>query len=134
MSGSELLAGLRWPHPRAKRVLLISALDWGHERTADAIREAIASGTVDHLSKPAKVADESFHRAMSGFLYADEWHRVRQRSSLISALRHHQRGDANADSGVGLSVQKGGEIDAEQIRRRLGGHLRRRVVADWAFG
>jgi thioredoxin reductase (NADPH) len=52
------------------RILLISSDDWGHERTADAIREAIASGRVDHyLSKPFKVADESFHRAMSAFLY-----------------------------------------------------------------
>jgi thioredoxin reductase (NADPH) len=72
MNGSELLARLQSRHPRAKRVLLISALDWGHARTADAIRDAIASGRVDHyLSKPTKVADESFHRAMSGFLY--EW-------------------------------------------------------------
>ena len=38
----------RPPHPRAKRVLLISPGDWGHERTADAIRGAIASGCVDH--------------------------------------------------------------------------------------
>jgi hypothetical protein len=44
----------------------------GHERTADATREAIASGRVDHyLSKPTKVADESFHRAMSGFLWQE---------------------------------------------------------------
>jgi thioredoxin reductase len=70
MNGPELLATLRSRHPRAKRVLLISALDWGHEGTADAIREAFAGGKVDHyLSKPTKVADESFHRAMSGFLY-----------------------------------------------------------------
>jgi thioredoxin reductase (NADPH) len=72
LNGSELLASLRSHHPRAKRVLLIPAEDWGHERTADAIREAIASGWVDHyLSTPLKLADESFHRAMSGFLY--EW-------------------------------------------------------------
>ena len=72
MNGSDLLASLRSLHPRAKRVLLISPGDWGHERTADAIRGAIASGCVDHyLSKPSKAADESFHRAISGFLY--EW-------------------------------------------------------------
>jgi thioredoxin reductase (NADPH) len=72
MNGPELLASLRSRHPRAKRVLLIPADDWGHERTADAIREAIASGWVDHyLSTPSRLADESFHRAMSGFLY--EW-------------------------------------------------------------
>jgi thioredoxin reductase (NADPH) len=70
MNGPEFLAKLRTSHPRAKRVLLISLGDWGHERTADAIREAIASGRADHyLSKPLKAADESFHRAMSSFLY-----------------------------------------------------------------
>ena len=72
MNGSDLLASLRSLHPRAKRVLLISPGDWGHQRTADAIRGAIASGHVDHyLANPLKAADESFHRAMSGFLY--EW-------------------------------------------------------------
>ncbi len=70
MNGPDLLARLRSLHPRAKRVLLISPSDWGHERTADAIRGAIASGCVDHyLSKPLKAADESFHRALSGLLY-----------------------------------------------------------------
>jgi thioredoxin reductase len=72
MNGSDFLASVRSLHPRAKRVLLISSGDWGHEPTADAIRGAIASGCVDHyLSKPLKAADESFHRAMTGFLY--EW-------------------------------------------------------------
>ena len=70
MTGADLLASARSLHPRAKRVLLISPGDWGHERTADAIRGAIASGCVDHyLSSPLKAADESFHRAMTGFLY-----------------------------------------------------------------
>ena len=72
MNGTDLLASVRSLHPRAKRVLLVSPGDWGQERTADAIRGAIASGCVDHyLSKPLKTADESFHRAISGFLY--EW-------------------------------------------------------------
>ena len=70
MTGADLLASVRSLHPRAKRVLLISPGDWGHERTADAIRGAISSGCVDHyLSNPLKAADESFHRAMTGFLY-----------------------------------------------------------------
>jgi thioredoxin reductase (NADPH) len=72
MNGSDLLAAGRALHPRAKRALLISPADWGHERTADAIRGAIANGCVDsYLSKPLKPADEAFHRALSGFLY--EW-------------------------------------------------------------
>jgi thioredoxin reductase (NADPH) len=70
MNGSAFLAALRSRYPRAMRVLLISPDDWGHERTADAIRESIASGRVDHyLSKPSKAADEGFHRAMSAFLF-----------------------------------------------------------------
>jgi hypothetical protein len=72
MNGSNLLSIARTLHPRAKRVLLISPADWGHEGTADAIRGAIASGCVDnYLSSPLKTADEVFHRAISGFLY--EW-------------------------------------------------------------
>jgi thioredoxin reductase len=70
MTGAELLVNVRSLHPRAKRVLLISPGDWGHERTADAIRGAISSGCVDnYLSNPRKPADESFHRAMTGLLY-----------------------------------------------------------------
>jgi thioredoxin reductase len=70
MNGSDFLARVRSLHPRAKRILLISPGDWGHERTAETIRAAIASGCVDHyLSAPLKAADESFHRAMTGFLY-----------------------------------------------------------------
>jgi thioredoxin reductase len=70
MNGPDLLARQRPHHPRAKRVLLISPEDWGHEQTALAIRGAIASGCVDYyLSMPLKTADETFHRAMAGFLY-----------------------------------------------------------------
>jgi thioredoxin reductase (NADPH) len=70
MNGPDLLVRIRALHPRAKRVLLISPSDWGHGRTADAIRGAIASGCVDHyLTNPLKAADESFHRAMAGLLF-----------------------------------------------------------------
>lgn len=86
MNGSDLLASVRSHHPRAKRVLLISPGDWGHERTADAIRESIASGRVDHyLSKPLRPADESFHRAMSGFLY--DWTSSEEGSAYEVTIR-----------------------------------------------
>jgi thioredoxin reductase (NADPH) len=86
MNGSELLSRVRALHPRAKRVLLISPGDWGQERTADAIRGAIASGCVDHyLAKPLKAADESFHRAISGFLY--EWTSAEEGSAYEVAIR-----------------------------------------------
>ena len=85
-NGADLLASLRSLHPRAKRVLLISPGDWGHERTADAIRGAIASGCVDHyLSMPLKAADESFHHAISGFLY--EWTSSEEGSAYKSTVR-----------------------------------------------
>jgi thioredoxin reductase (NADPH) len=70
MQGSQLLACGRALHPRAKRALLIAPTDWGQAGTADAIRSAIASGAVDtHLQKPLTRGDETFHRAVSGFLY-----------------------------------------------------------------
>jgi thioredoxin reductase (NADPH) len=99
MNGSDLLASVRSLHPRAKRVLLISPGDWGHERTADAIRGAIASGCVDYyLSKPLKAADESFHRAMSGFLY--EWTSSEEGSAYEVTVRDEPDfGPAAARSG-----------------------------------
>src|SRR5262245_33835787 len=48
MNGCNLLSIARALHPRAKRALLISAADWGHEQTADAIRGAIANGFIDN--------------------------------------------------------------------------------------
>lgn len=86
MNGSDLLANGRALHPRAKRTLLISPGDWGYERTADAIRGAIASGCVDHyLSKPLKPADETFHRAISSFLY--EWTTLEEGSAYELTVR-----------------------------------------------
>jgi len=86
MNGAQLLAVGRALHPRARRALLISPADWGHGRTADAIRGAIANGCVDsYLSMPSKAADESFHRAMSGFLY--EWTSSEEGSAYELAVR-----------------------------------------------
>jgi thioredoxin reductase len=86
MTGADLLAGVRSLHPRAKRVLLISPGDWGHERTADTIRGAISSGCVDHyLTHPLKPADESFHRAVTGFLY--EWTSAEEGSAYELTIR-----------------------------------------------
>jgi thioredoxin reductase (NADPH) len=86
MNGSNLLSMARALHPRAKRALLISTADWGHERTADAIRGAIANGFVDnYLSKPLKVADEVFHHAISDFLY--EWTTAEEGSAYEVTVR-----------------------------------------------
>jgi thioredoxin reductase (NADPH) len=72
MDGSHVLDVGRAVHPRAKRALLIAPLGWGRAGTAEAIRSAIANGSVDtHLLKPLKTGDETFHRAVCGLLY--EW-------------------------------------------------------------
>jgi thioredoxin reductase (NADPH) len=86
MSGPDVLSRVRALHPRAKRVLLISSGDWGHEQTADAIRAAIASGCVDHyVAKPLVAADESFHRAVSGLLY--DWASAEEGSAYELTVR-----------------------------------------------
>ena len=101
MSGSNLLSMARALHPRAKRSLLISSADWGQERTADAIREAIASGCVDnYLAKPLKTADEVFHRAISSFLY--EWTTSEEGSAYEVTVRDQpQLGQPTPRSGSG---------------------------------
>ena len=72
MNGSDLLARVKARHPRTKRALLISWGEWGHEPTAAAIRDAIASGCIDYyLLKPWRTPDETFHRTMAEFLH--EW-------------------------------------------------------------
>jgi thioredoxin reductase/CheY-like chemotaxis protein len=90
MDGSSLLASVRHLHPRAKRALLIAPTAWGRPGTADAIRSAIASGCVDaHLLKPSKGGDETFHRAVSGFLY--EWTGLEDASSYHVMVREDHR-------------------------------------------
>jgi thioredoxin reductase (NADPH) len=101
MNGSNLLSMSRTLHPRAKRALLISPADWGHERTADAIRGAIANGFVDnYLSKPLKPADEVFHRAMSSFLY--EWTTSEEGSAYEVTVRNQpELGQHTPENGSG---------------------------------
>ena len=92
MSGSNLLSIARHLHPRAKRALLISPADWGQERTAEAIRQAIANGCADnYLSKPIKSDDEVFHRAMSGFLY--DWTTSEEGSAYEVTVRDQRELD-----------------------------------------
>jgi thioredoxin reductase len=90
MEGAQLLASARALHPRAKRALLIAPRDWGQAGTADAIRSAIACGGVDtHLLKPLHDGDETFHRAMSGFLY--EWTALEDASAYEVTVRDEHR-------------------------------------------
>jgi thioredoxin reductase (NADPH) len=90
MEGSHLLARGRALHPRAKRALLIAPRDWGLDATADAIRSAIARGGIDtHLLKPVHDGGETFHRAMSGFLY--EWTALEDASAYEVTVRDEHR-------------------------------------------
>jgi thioredoxin reductase len=92
MEGSQLLAGGRVLHPRAKRALLVAPRDWGQAVTADAIRAAVATGGVDtHLLKPVTGGDETFHRAVSDFLY--EWTCLENASAYeVTAFADHRPG------------------------------------------
>jgi thioredoxin reductase len=86
MDGSQLLGKARVLHPRAKRALLIAPGDWGRAGTADAIRSAIATGSVDaQVLKPSKRGDETFHLAVTGFLY--EWTSLEDPSAYEVAAR-----------------------------------------------
>jgi thioredoxin reductase len=94
INGPDLLARQRHLHPRAKCVLLISPKDWGHEQTAAAIRGATASGCVDHyISMPLKAADETFHRAMAGFLY--DWTTSEEGSAYRVIIREEPVPDSD---------------------------------------
>ncbi|UDY35854.1 FAD-dependent oxidoreductase [Dermatobacter hominis] len=86
-----LLTDVRSLHPRAKRVLLIAADDWGQDATATAIRAAIAGGAADsYLAMPSRSTDESFHRAMSGLLY--DWTTAEEGSAYVVAVRDEPGG------------------------------------------
>jgi thioredoxin reductase (NADPH) len=72
LTGVQLLDRVGDLHPRASRGLVIDWGDWNDERTANAIRGAIALGQIDYyVLKPWKTPDEFFHRAISEFLH--EW-------------------------------------------------------------
>jgi thioredoxin reductase (NADPH) len=72
LTGVELLGRVGGLHRRALRGLLIDWGDWDEERTANAIRQAIALGQIDYyVLKPWKSPDELFHRGISEFLH--EW-------------------------------------------------------------
>jgi thioredoxin reductase (NADPH) len=74
LKGEEFLAQVHELHPHAKRALVIPWGGWADEETADAIRTAMALGTIDYYTlEPWSTPDELFHRLMSEFLH--EWRR-----------------------------------------------------------
>ncbi|HZT46012.1 MAG TPA: FAD-dependent oxidoreductase [Gaiellaceae bacterium] len=73
----ELFEEVRRLHPHAKRAMLVSPYAWADERTAAAIRAAMALGRIDHyVLRPVAAPDEVFHEAVSDFLL--EWARERR--------------------------------------------------------
>jgi thioredoxin reductase (NADPH) len=94
MEGSTLLAEVGSMHPHAKRGLLIEWGAWGHQPTADAIFEAMASRHMDYyVMKPLQASDEQFHRTVAEFL--QEWYRARAPAAneiTILSRRWSQRG------------------------------------------
>jgi thioredoxin reductase (NADPH) len=75
--GVHLLDHVRRLHPHARRALLVPDNMWWDRPSADAIRDSMALGRIDHyLPRPAGPFDEVFHSAVSGFLL--EWARERR--------------------------------------------------------
>ncbi len=73
--GEELLARVKFIHPKAKRGLLIEWGAWGHRPTAEVIHRAMARGHMDYyVLKPWRSPDEFFHRTVTEFLH--EWSRL----------------------------------------------------------
>lgn len=70
--GGEGLERVRRLHPHAKRALLVQPDAWADPPTAEAIRDSIALGRIDHyVIRPAAGLDEGFHLAITSFLL--EW-------------------------------------------------------------
>jgi thioredoxin reductase (NADPH) len=71
-AGALLLEHVRELHPHAKRALLVPPDAWTDRPSAEAIRDAIALGRIDHyVIRSASSQDEVFHQAVSSFLL--EW-------------------------------------------------------------
>ncbi len=94
LTGTELLEQVSELHPTTKRGLLIDFGDWGDERTAKAIRHAMAVGHLDYyVLRPLPGHDELFHRTITEFLH--EWSRAAQgepRQLVVLAGPYDPRG------------------------------------------
>src|SRR5262245_8794979 len=76
-SGRHILEHVRQLNPHARRALLVPANVWSDQPAADAIRDSMALGRIDHyVLRPAGPLDEVFHQAISSFLL--EWARDRR--------------------------------------------------------
>ncbi len=85
LDGIDVLYRVRRLSPRTKRCLLIAVEDWGHQSTATAIQNAIASGCIDYFaSKPRGLPDEELHLTITAFL--QEWTATELLESRESSL------------------------------------------------
>jgi thioredoxin reductase (NADPH) len=122
MEGIDFMEQVGELHPLAKRALLIDWGDWGHQPTAEAIFEGMASDHLDYyLVRPMEAPDEHFHRLIGDFLY--EWTRGRARSAVEIELiaerwspRTHELRDLLSRTGVPHRFE---ERDGPEGRRLL---------------
>ena len=76
-AGVGLFDRARRLHPQARRALLVPPNVWIDPARAEAIRQAMALGRIDHfVLEPGPAPDEVFHEAVSSFLV--EWARERR--------------------------------------------------------
>lgn len=69
MLGTEFLAAVRRPHPRARRALLIPWSGWGEQATGARIFDSMAHGQIDsYLLRASEPPDELFHQTISSLL------------------------------------------------------------------
>jgi thioredoxin reductase (NADPH) len=124
LTGVDVLTRVSEVHPHAKRALLIGWGDWGDAPTADAIRDAMASGRIDYyVLKPWKSPDELFHRTVTEFLH--EWARADastpQEIRVVAdpwSRRAHEITNLLARNGVPYALYPHDSPEGERVRRQ----------------
>ncbi len=123
---THLLERVQELYPRVKRGLLVPWGGWGDEKTAYAIRDAMASGRIDYyVLEPWSSPDEFFHRTISELL--TEWQRadpaVRREITLVSdpaAPRTHELRNFLARNGVPHAYHPSDSPEAHVLLRDTG--------------
>ncbi len=126
LGGAELLARVHDLHPRAKRGLLIEWGDLGDERTADAVRNAMAIGHIDYyVLKPWTSPDELFYRTLGEFLH--EWARTDPTAprevTLVAepwSARGHELRNLLSRNGVPHAFYASDSAEGQKLLRKAG--------------
>jgi thioredoxin reductase (NADPH) len=93
MSGIAYLEQAHEPHPRAKRVLLLThSVRWGDRSASQPIVTAVSLGQIDrYTTKPSASQDEQFHRLITELLH--EWRRPGQGQREMVTIVGERLGD-----------------------------------------